>query len=664
MFKKDHPNEPKDSGICVKSACQYLHDMLYGDSVISVKSERKEVAACYEKVKAYQAKKAQEAKDDADREAAQKQQDMEDAARRQADRDAKDAAAKKAASERAAARKAAEEKAAEKLQAEKLAHQQQQTPATISSLQQPPKTVANEQSAPASLNTSGIADPYPQSSPSSLDTKIAAVNLYDGHVSPRSSEKIADPYPDNQSSQSEIYVSTCKQAFEKAIEAGKSSLSKDMDSARRSLRGKELESYLADARDTGSVLNGFGKMVNRSEYVVKMAQVYNAKTPEQVVLTPIETGRDDSEIIRDNSGGTSLQEKQQALFRMWKAYEKNGATWSDKRKTDLLTYTDLLLSAKCKAMTRLQSRTVAKHNDSPAKVTMHRLSKRIGCSELARSVGIMILCFSTFLVAAASAQSTDSTSQAKRHYQNAVMAIDKGDWQTAKTELLQAAKLTPNNALVHYDLALAYSHTGQSTLAKSELGKALQLGMPAEQKKAAEELRQELDAAAKTPQTKDPSAGTNGTGAKHSTAEIVGWIVSHSELNKTGDQGISSGAIARGSQSDDCVLTFYYQFQFSRGEKTNKWQMVVPVGTLDPEKIEVLGDERGLYQFVVHTTNERNTVEAQIGETTQTGDKVVKGTGSRAWVYFDDSDLANRMKKAFGDLIRQCGGKPSVGNIY
>ena len=91
-----------------------------------------------------------------------------------------------------------------------------------------------------------------------------------------------------------------------------------------------------------------------------------------------------------------------------------------------------------------------------------------------------------------SAQSTDTAAQAKQHYQNAVAAINKNDWQTAKTELQQAEKLAPQNALVHYDLALAYSHTGSPISAQSELTKALQLGLPPEQKQAAEQLRQKL----------------------------------------------------------------------------------------------------------------------------------------------------------------------------
>ena len=99
----------------------------------------------------------------------------------------------------------------------------------------------------------------------------------------------------------------------------------------------------------------------------------------------------------------------------------------------------------------------------------------------------------------ASPQSGDSTAQAKQHYQNAVAAIGKSDWQTAKNELLQAEKLAPQNALVHYDLALAYSHTGQIKSAQVELTSALQLGLPAEQKQAAAELKRKLATASNAP---------------------------------------------------------------------------------------------------------------------------------------------------------------------
>jgi hypothetical protein len=58
------------------------------------------------------------------------------------------------------------------------------------------------------------------------------------------------------------------------------------------------------------------------------------------VLTPTETGRDCTEIVRDNSGATSLSQKQDALFHLWRAYDKYGANWSESRKRNLLKSTE------------------------------------------------------------------------------------------------------------------------------------------------------------------------------------------------------------------------------------------------------------------------------------------------------------------------------------
>jgi len=92
-------------------------------------------------------------------------------------------------------------------------------------------------------------------------------------------------------------------------------------------------------------------------------------------------------------------------------------------------------------------------------------------------------------------QAGDNTTEAKQHYQSAVAAISKSDWATAKAELLQAEKLAPQNALIHYDLGLAYAHTGQVRSAQAELNKGIQLGLPAEQQQAAVALKQKLASA-------------------------------------------------------------------------------------------------------------------------------------------------------------------------
>ena len=101
---------------------------------------------------------------------------------------------------------------------------------------------------------------------------------------------------------------------------------------------------------------------------------------------------------------------------------------------------------------------------------------------------------------------------------------------------MQAENLAPQNALVHYDLALAYSHTGQVKSAQTEVTKALQLGLPPEQKKAAENLKQQLAGQADTP-------GGSATKQKSSAsvAEILDWltdkVASESRYISSGSKG-------------------------------------------------------------------------------------------------------------------------------
>jgi hypothetical protein len=101
--KPDRPDETHNSLVCSKSRCQYLHDMPYdGNSFLSVKSKQKEVSACYEKLREYQAEEARKAKEKAEEETQEKQDDADRAARRAA----QDAPAQKKAADLTARKKA------------------------------------------------------------------------------------------------------------------------------------------------------------------------------------------------------------------------------------------------------------------------------------------------------------------------------------------------------------------------------------------------------------------------------------------------------------------------------------------------------------------------------------------------------------------------------
>jgi hypothetical protein len=156
---------------------------------------------------------------------------------------------------------------------------------------------------------------------------------------------------------------------------------------------------------------------------------------------------------------------------------------------------------------------------------MFRFSYRI-----AQVLVIASLALFSHLARAANPQSGDTMAKAKVHYQNAVAAIAKSDWQTAKNELLQAVKLAPQNALVHYDLALAYSHTGQAKSAQTELNKALQIGLPTEQEQAAQELKQQF--ASQASDSKHVVSGNEALVSREkekpaqqpSLSEILDWL--------------------------------------------------------------------------------------------------------------------------------------------
>lgn len=138
-------------------------------------------------------------------------------------------------------------------------------------------------------------------------------------------------------------------------------------------------------------------------------------------------------------------------------------------------------------------------------------------------------------------QTTAATVSGKTHYNNAVAAIDKGDWVSAQKELLVAARLAPQNSLVHYDLALAYDHNGNSAVATEEASKALTLGLPIEQKLNAEKLIQKLKnstSVARTPSSQEASGP--------SLEETTAWL--HDKIVSLGGWSHASRITERGFQ--------------------------------------------------------------------------------------------------------------------
>jgi hypothetical protein len=79
--------------------------------------------------------------------------------------------------------------------------------------------------------------------------------------------------------------------------------------------------------------------------------------------------------------------------------------------------------------------------------------------------------------------------EAARHYKVALVALERNDLDIALEELSVCARLAPDNALVHFNLAVVQSKKeGQSAEALASLQRAMNLGLPPEKKDAAETL--------------------------------------------------------------------------------------------------------------------------------------------------------------------------------
>jgi hypothetical protein len=147
-------------------------------------------------------------------------------------------------------------------------------------------------------------------------------------------------------------------------------------------------------------------------------------------------------------------------------------------------------------------------------------------------------------VAQVSAQNAD-VDNARLHYRVGTKALEDNDLATARDEFQKAARLTPGNALIWYNLAIVQSKLGEATGARDSLKRADDLGLPKELKAGADELlasilyeerrssreRQEVFASLKRlllQNSPDPGWSTyelevSGCGATLVTTEIQRW---------------------------------------------------------------------------------------------------------------------------------------------
>jgi hypothetical protein len=280
---------------------------------------------------------------------------------------------------------------------------------------------------------------------------------------------------------------------------------------------------------------------------------------------------------------------------------------------------------------------------------------------------------------AAQNQTVDTTVLAKHHYQNAVAAIAKSDWQTAKNELLQAVRLAPQNALVHYDLALAYSHTGQLKSAQTELNKALQIGLPAEQTKAAQELKQQF--LSQAAESKNSGSGTRASASRQdqkgmqqpTLSEILDWLKDKlvTDVVDTSVPATYTGTLSYSIEN----------IQGCRFTLVSSMHTIRVLGGLDTTHITKTEIDLSKSRSDVQVQHYRRSEgfkepyewEVLVYARDSPGFSVIQEDGvattgktfSDKIITFPDSneDLATRAAKALTDAIEKCGGK-RVKELY
>jgi hypothetical protein len=286
-------------------------------------------------------------------------------------------------------------------------------------------------------------------------------------------------------------------------------------------------------------------------------------------------------------------------------------------------------------------------------------------------------------VLAAAPQSSDTTAQARQHYQNGVAAIAKNDWQRAKNEFLQVTNLAPENAVAHYNLALAYSHTGSLKSAQAELSKALQLGLPAEQKQAASELKQKLAA-----QSAAGSTATSDRGAKqeNNVADILEWLKDKLESDG-GASFFYNDAVKKSSyilqisehieHIDGCRFTLLRHFGSSNemydGKPSTPTVPTDNATVIDLSKLRADVHPKHVTLPDTYRPNTFWTVEFYVSDSNSPlSQSAVESSGTTSTksvtmsdVSFAESgqDIAVRVSKAINDAIEKCGGR-RVKELY
>jgi hypothetical protein len=160
---------------------------------------------------------------------------------------------------------------------------------------------------------------------------------------------------------------------------------------------------------------------------------------------------------------------------------------------------------------------------------------------------------------------------------------------------------------------------------------------------------------------------------RHSTEEIVGWIVKNSDVKVGDDEQSIDNHISE--KDNPCSLDFY---QYRENHHTNwatftTYHHFVQLSDLNPDNIQINDmqpiNKMRAYRVFLYTTNGLDKIrELKKSQRIASGhieDLPDKDFMDLALMFFvSDQQMAQRMAAAFKDAITQCGGKADVKDIY
>jgi hypothetical protein len=279
---------------------------------------------------------------------------------------------------------------------------------------------------------------------------------------------------------------------------------------------------------------------------------------------------------------------------------------------------------------------------------------------------------------AAYPQSRNSAAKGKEHYENAVAAISKSNWQEAKNELLRAGNLKPQNALVQFDLALAYSRTSQVIPAQTELNTTLQTVLRAESDQTARELKEQLASQTVEPKRSRASTEASESNEKQKPAqragltEILDWLKDKLDTESDADVSITTSkghypqrSFYRIKNIDGCRITLVRTSEslLTNGSTYHEsWNTPVNLSKL-PSDVTVkqinvdISGERRLWRVSVPVQHREDQLPTtHVGDFGKSDFRIQATT--EVIIDFSPSkkDIATRVGKALGDAIKICRG--------